>query len=90
MSTDTKFADRLAERITEQLRGEIQQLASPQEPDLLTTEQAAERLNISKRTTETLIHSGELPSVKVRGCRRIPTAALESYIRRLAEEGSTQ
>lgn len=65
------------ERLLEQTRSE--------DPDrLLTVEEAAEILNISERTVATLIADGQIPSVKIRRCRRIPRKALLAYVRRKA------
>lgn len=47
---------------------------------LLTPEEAAERLALSRTTIYELIRSGELRSVKVGRARRIPVAALGQYV----------
>jgi excisionase family DNA binding protein len=60
------------------------------EDSLLNTQQVAERLNVSRRTVDTLIHSGEIASIKIRGCRRILPEALDAYIERLAREASSR
>jgi excisionase family DNA binding protein len=54
------------------------------EPLLLTVPEVAQRLTVGRSTVYTLMNAGELTSVRVRGCRRIPAAELASYISRLA------
>lgn len=49
---------------------------------LITKTQAADRLQISRRTLERIIEDGGLPSVKVGGQVRINPDALELYIKR--------
>jgi excisionase family DNA binding protein len=70
--------DDIRAAVREELRAARRQEAAP-EP-LLTKEDAAEVLGLSPRTVDTLIHSGELPSLKVRRRRRIRPADLEAYI----------
>jgi len=48
---------------------------------LVTTKQAAEALQVCERTVFNLLASGELPSVKVRGSRRIFTDDLKAFAR---------
>jgi len=72
--------------VREELQAARRQEAAP-EP-LLTKEDAAEVLGVSPRTLDTLLASGEIASIKVKRCRRIPPAALRSYIdRQAAGEG---
>jgi excisionase family DNA binding protein len=47
---------------------------------LLTPEEAAEQLRIGRAKVYVLIRSGELPSIKIGGSRRITRAALEAYV----------
>lgn len=52
---------------------------------LLDLTGAAERLNVSRRTVESLVSVGELAVVRIglgRGVRRFDPAALDAYIRR--------
>jgi excisionase family DNA binding protein len=49
-------------------------------PLLLTVEEAAERLRIGRSLAYELVQSGELVSVKLGRCRRIPVAALEDFV----------
>lgn len=46
---------------------------------LLTVPQAAERLSVSVATVRRLIRSGQLPSVTLGRCRRIPSTVLQEY-----------
>jgi len=52
---------------------------------LLTAEQAAERLNVSRNKVFELIASGELMSLKIGGSRRITPAAVAEYIARMEQ-----
>ena len=56
---------------------------SPQIPPnafrLLTIAQAAEQMSVSISTVSRLIRSGELPSVTLGRCRRIPSTVIEQY-----------
>ncbi|GAA1264707.1 hypothetical protein Psi02_63850 [Planotetraspora silvatica] len=56
---------------------------------LLTVNEAADRLRVSRWTLYCLIRSGELESliVGVR-CRRVPVDALNNYVTRLREEAA--
>jgi len=74
--------DDIRATVREELRAARRQEAAP-EP-LLTKEDAAEVLGVSLRTLDTLVASGEIGSIKVKRCRRIPPAALRSYIDRQA------
>jgi excisionase family DNA binding protein len=70
------------------LRQEVRALRSEEDPErLLTKEEAADLLGVSERTVDTLIHSGEIASLKVRRARRIPHRALRDYIRRCSRDG---
>jgi excisionase family DNA binding protein len=51
---------------------------------LMDTSEAAEVLAVSQRQVERLVASGELPSVRVGGARRIRRADLEAYVAQLA------
>ena len=54
-------------------------------PPLLDLTGAAARLNVSERTVESLVASGEIPVVRIgtgRGVRRFDPAALEAFVRR--------
>jgi excisionase family DNA binding protein len=56
---------------------------SEQEPWLLRPEEAAARLNVSRTKVYELMARGDLESVRVDGCRRVPVEALRDYIARL-------
>ena len=47
---------------------------------LLTTRQASEILNVCQRTVESLVASGDLPSIKIGASRRIDPAELREWI----------
>lgn len=49
-------------------------------PRLLTVPEAMAQLNVSRWTLYNLIRSGELESVTIGRCRRIPAAALDDFI----------
>jgi excisionase family DNA binding protein len=55
---------------------------------LLTPEEAARRLSIGRTTIYALMASGDLPSVTIGRCRRIPVSALKSFVVRLGDEAS--
>ena len=52
---------------------------------LLTTQQAAELLQVSKRTVARLISRKELPALKIGGQRRISVSQLAKWIEELHE-----
>ena len=47
----------------------------------LTNREAAERLNVSISTIKRMRYSRELPTIEVRGARRIPLSAVEAILR---------
>lgn len=53
--------------------------------ELLTVEQAAERLNVGRTTTYSLIATGELASVKIGRRRLVPPAATKDLVERLRD-----
>jgi len=55
---------------------------------LLTVEEAAEALTISRWKVFDLIRCRELRSVKIGGLRRVPRTAIDEYIARLVQEAS--
>ena len=58
-------------------------------PRLLTVPEAMAQLNVSRWTLYNLIRSGELASVTIGRCRRIPADALDTFItQRLDEEAA--
>jgi excisionase family DNA binding protein len=50
---------------------------------LLRVEEAAHLLSLSRKTIYDLMRRGELASLKIGGCRRIPLTALHAFIARL-------
>lgn len=55
-------------------------------PLLLTPEQAATELGIGRTAVFGLLKSGELRSIKVGRCRRVPRADLAAFVDRLRQE----
>ena len=57
---------------------------------LISVEEAARRLNISRSTLYLLIQRGELQSIKIGASRRVPVAALDEFVARQRElQGAT-
>jgi len=65
---------------------QAQQRPSDLKQLLVSVEAAADMLGIGRNLCYQLIGSGELASVKIKGRRLIPVAAMHAYIRRLMEE----
>jgi excisionase family DNA binding protein len=59
-------------------------------PLLLTLDEAARSLSMSKRKVEELVYGGDLPSVRVGRCRRIAAQDLADYVDRLRQENDRQ
>ncbi|MFE3449069.1 helix-turn-helix domain-containing protein [Nonomuraea sp. NPDC059194] len=57
-------------------------------PLLYKPEEVAVQLRISRTKVYALLRSGEIRSVKIDGCRRIPVAALSEYIARLERKAA--
>ncbi len=55
-------------------------------PLLVTAEQAGASLAICRTKVYELLRTGELESIQIGSSRRIPTAALEAYVERLAQK----
>ena len=53
---------------------------------LYTPTEAAKALGISRSTVYVLIASGEVPSVRIGSCRRVPVDGLRRYVARLAKK----
>lgn len=51
---------------------------------LLTLDEAAGALSVSRRTVERLIRSGDLHTVQIGRARRIPVTAVDTYLEHLA------
>lgn len=58
----------------------VQMPAPTSVPQLLTYDQAAERLAVSKRQVRRLVECGAIPFVQIGGSVRIVAAALVAYI----------
>ncbi|KJE21497.1 DNA-binding protein, excisionase family [Frankia torreyi] len=54
---------------------------------LLTPTEAAELLGVSRSTIYELMNSGDIESVRIGRSRRIPSAALVTFVARLRGEG---
>lgn len=54
---------------------------------LLTADEAAQVLGLSRRMVYALLAAGSIQSVKIGGCRRIPADALREYVESLRECG---
>lgn len=52
---------------------------------LLTVEEVAERLGIGRSHAYGSVMRGDIESVKLGRCRRIPEAALEAFVARLGD-----
>lgn len=71
MSVDVEeLADAIALRLAEKLD------VRP----LLSVREAGERLGVSERTAREIITAGELPTVMVKGSRKVEPAAIDRYI----------
>ena len=58
-------------------------------PRLLTVPEAMNQLQVSRWTLYNLIRSGQLASVTIGRCRRIPATALDTFIaQRLEQEAA--
>src|ERR1039458_10404680 len=53
---------------------------------LVTPEEAARRLLVGRTTVYALMASGELLSVNIGRCRRVPLSALRSFVTRLVDD----
>jgi excisionase family DNA binding protein len=53
---------------------------------LLTADEAAQVLSVSRSLLYALLASNQIFSVKVRGSRRVPFRALEDYVTRLCDD----
>lgn len=53
---------------------------------LLTAEEAADRLSVSRSTVYDLIRTGELRSVKIGRARRVPASAIDDLVAHLLDD----
>lgn len=59
------------------------------EPALLTIPQVAQKLGIGETKAWDLVGRGEIASIRLGKCRRVPLAALDAFIETLvAEQGN--
>jgi excisionase family DNA binding protein len=58
----------------------------PVDKILYTPTEAAQALGISRSTIYVLLASGEIPSVRIGSCRRVPVDGLRRYVARLAKK----
>jgi excisionase family DNA binding protein len=56
---------------------------------LLSIPEAGQALHLGETKVKELVARGELPSVKIGKSRRIPAAAISSYVDRLVGESAT-
>ena len=56
---------------------------------LLTVVEAAQHLGISRSKVYELLADGQLPSVRIGRTRRIATSALEEFVARCSETGTS-
>jgi excisionase family DNA binding protein len=52
---------------------------------LLTTDEAASRLGLSRSVMQKLMYTGEIASLKIGSLRRVPARALTEYVERQME-----
>jgi excisionase family DNA binding protein len=57
--------------------------ASTAQPLLLSVAEVAIHLGVCRQTVYNLIYDGSLPSVKIRGLRRISRSSLDDWLRQL-------
>jgi excisionase family DNA binding protein len=57
---------------------------------LLTPEEAAGALGVGRTTLYGLLRTGAVASVRIGGSRRVPTSAVEEYVRTLTTPGADQ
>lgn len=65
----------------EPLRAVATAAAKRQGPPLLTIEEAARRLRVSRMTVDRAIKAGEFPVIKFRGTYRLPAAFIERLLK---------
>jgi excisionase family DNA binding protein len=65
-------------------------LPPPAESLLLTVEETAERLNVSRSTVYALMRSGDLRGITIRTNRRFARADVDAYVARLLDAASAK
>jgi len=69
-------------RVDRILSGEIEGATDPGDRRLLSIQQAADALNVSRTTVWRLLRDGRLPFVELRkGSRRIPSEAITALVK---------
>ena len=56
--------------------------------ELLTPEEVAQRLRVGRTKVYELMDRGDLPSIKIDRCRRIPSRGVDAFIARKLEEAA--
>lgn len=87
-------SDHELRRILSDLQSEVRRLREDLNADtgktpLLTREEAAKRLRISKRTLDDMAAAGEIQPVRIRGRVLYHSETLEAYVRRQARGESS-
>ncbi len=57
---------------------------------LVTIDEAAQALSVSRRTLYRLIDTGQIDTVRIGSSRRIPTVALQSFCTRAVREARVE
>jgi excisionase family DNA binding protein len=57
---------------------------------LVTPEEAARRLSVGRTTIYELMASGELQSVNIGRCRRVPVSSLSSFVNKLIGDATVE
>lgn len=83
------IAPLIADAIVRQLQ-ECPSILSDQPRVLLTVEQAAQRLAISRTVAYSLLKTGDLESVKIGNIRRVPASGVDDFVQRLRKEAHEQ
>jgi excisionase family DNA binding protein len=80
------FLRRIATLLGEVVAQKLRDLPADQPRLLLTVEEAADRLAISRTVVYELLRSGRLESVTIGRNRRIPAVAIDDFVARLRKE----
>lgn len=69
-------------------RAVLDALDAHEAPKCLGMDEAADRLGVSRRTLDTLVHADRIQSIKIRRRRVVPVSELERYVERKLDGGS--